>query len=70
MAAPYQCECGLRTRAPFMINGELMCAVCAEKVAPRLVNQRTARNWFEFQNASRMGPTRPGYRARWTESDA
>jgi hypothetical protein len=59
--APFKCACGLQTRQPFYVNGEMMCAVCTERAAPRLVYQRTVKDWAQFQNESRTVPRRP----RW-----
>lgn len=59
---PFKCECGLLTREPFYVNGELLCAICAERAAPRIVQQRTVSNWTKFQNESRTVPRK----ARWS----
>jgi len=61
---PFECFCGIKTREPFLINGQKMCTVCAEKVAPRLVDKRTATSWKAFTDASHRIPTMPGYRVR------
>jgi hypothetical protein len=50
------------TREPFYVNGEMLCAICAERAAPRLVQQRTVSNWTKFQNESRTVPRK----ARWS----
>lgn len=47
------CSCGLRTTEPYLVNGEKLCAVCAEKVAPRFVSERAARNWAEYASGQR-----------------
>ena len=52
-----------------MVGGELLCVICADKVSPRLVTKRAERNWQEFQNYSRMVPTKPGYRNRWVDDE-
>lgn len=56
----YTCECGVRTREPFKVNGTLMCALCAERVAPRLVDMRAARSWRQFVDATRIPKSRTG----------
>jgi hypothetical protein len=45
----------------------MLCAICTENVAPRLVNQRAARSWAEFSANGRKVPTTPGFRARLRE---
>ena len=66
---PFDCSCGVKTRDPFLVNGKLMCVMCAENIAPRLVTSRTSRNWREFTQSSHKVPSRPGYRARWNNED-
>jgi hypothetical protein len=39
------CGCGMRTTAPFMVDGRLLCTVCAEELYPRLVSQRAREEW-------------------------
>ena len=67
--SPFTCSCGMKTREPFLVGGELLCVICADKLSPRLVTKRAERNWHAFQNMNRSVPTRPGYRARWTDDD-
>lgn len=59
----------MKTREPFLVGGELLCVICADKIAPRIVTKRAERNWQEFQNYSRMLPTKPGYRNRWVDDE-
>jgi len=66
---PLTCSCGIKTREPFLVNGELLCALCADKIAPRLVTSRAARNWQSFVQGNRVVPTRPGYRNHWRDAD-
>lgn len=65
---PFTCSCGIKTREPFLVNGELVCVICADKSAPRLVNSRTTRNWQQFQNEARSTP-RAGFRNRWASDE-
>lgn len=51
----FTCECGVRTREPFRVNGTTMCAVCAEHVAPGLVFSR-ARRWYEADRRDMQRP--------------
>ncbi len=53
------CSCGLRTTEPYLINGEKLCAVCAEQVAPRIVSARAARNWTEYAQSQRRATMMP-----------
>ena len=69
MSEPFTCYCGLKTREPFLINGLMLCALCADKIAPRLVDTRAARNWQAFVQSNHAIPTRPGYRSRWKDED-
>lgn len=46
----YTCSCGMRTTEPFLINGVLLCTLCAESEKPSLVNRRAVANWREFTN--------------------
>lgn len=48
----FTCECGIRTREPFKVHSELMCAICAERVAPGLVFSK-ARRWYEAEKRER-----------------
>ena len=66
---PFECFCGMKTREPFLVNGQLMCVMCAENIAPRLVNSRTSKNWKEFTQSNHKAPSRPSYRARWNDED-
>lgn len=52
------CTCGLKTREPFKIGGELLCAVCAERIAPGDVIAR-ARQWYQAE--------RPKKQRRWAK---
>jgi len=65
---PFTCSCGIKTREPFIINGIKMCTVCAEQIAPRLVDSRTAASWKAFTDASHRIPTVPGYKKRYSEA--
>lgn len=69
MAAPFTCSCGIKTRQPFYVNGEMLCTICAEAIAPRLVTKRAVHDWQEFTRSNHQVPTRPSYRARWSEED-
>jgi hypothetical protein len=69
MAQPFRCDCGMRTNQPYLINGEKLCVVCAEQIAPRLVSRHVKRNWQEFTQSNHLVPTRPGYRSRWDDDD-
>lgn len=69
MSQPFECLCGMKTRSPFLVNGQVMCVMCAENIAPRLVSAKTNRDWKEFTQSSHRLPTRPGYRARWNDED-
>lgn len=69
MAEPFTCSCGIRTREPFLVNGEKLCTICVEQLAPRLVSRRAAANWQEFTYGNRKVPSRPSYRARWRDED-
>ena len=42
---PFRCECGVQTYEPFYIGSVWMCACCAEKSRPSIVEAR-ARQWF------------------------
>jgi hypothetical protein len=42
---PFTCECGVRTYEPFFIANVWMCAICAEKQRPSIVEAR-ARQWW------------------------
>jgi hypothetical protein len=33
----FTCTCGVKTKQPFSVGWSMMCAVCAEKLAPGLV---------------------------------
>lgn len=66
--APFECACGMRTREPFVVNGVKMCTLCADRIAPRLVNHRAAASWREFTASGRRVPTTP-YRQRWLGMD-
>lgn len=48
----FTCECGIRTREPFKVRGVMMCAICAEQVAPGLVFSK-ARRWYEADRRER-----------------
>jgi hypothetical protein len=48
----FTCECGIRTREPFKINAQMLCAICAERVAPGLVYSK-ARRWYEAEQRER-----------------
>ena len=50
MKKPFTCECGIRTTAPFLINGQWMCTVCAQDAYPGMVTKRAMRDWNEFVN--------------------
>jgi len=69
MQRPFECSCGVKTTQPFMINGQVMCVMCAENIAPRLVSAKTSRDWKEFTRSAHKVPTRPSYRARWSNED-
>lgn len=58
MAKVFSCECGQRTTEPFMVNGRLMCTLCAEEFSPHLVSRRAAANWKEFTRTNRKVPMR------------
>lgn len=49
----YQCRCGMRTTDPFVIDGEHLCAICAEEVNPRIVNQRARENYSKYTKPER-----------------
>jgi len=36
----FHCDCGVRTREPFILRGVKMCAVCAERINPAVVISR------------------------------
>ena len=57
MSEPFTCDCGVKTREPFMIDGRLMCTVCAEAIAPRIVSSRAVSNWSQFQTGQRRVPS-------------
>jgi hypothetical protein len=43
MSKVYRCEeCGLRTTEPFVIKDQTLCAICADRVDPKVVDQREA----------------------------
>lgn len=50
MKKPFTCTCGQRTTAPFFVNGQYFCTLCAEDIAPWLVGKRASRDWNEFIN--------------------
>lgn len=52
MSAAITCHCGLRTKEPFLVNGDVLCAVCAEKLAPALVASK-AKTWHQFYSRAR-----------------
>ncbi len=49
MSVVFDCGCGRRTTEPFIINNEKMCVVCAEEIAPRLVERRAKYNYERYQ---------------------
>lgn len=69
MSEPFTCSCGMKTRQPFKIGGEMLCALCVEQIAPQLVTHRAARNWQQWTRESHHVPTRPGYQPRWKDED-
>lgn len=69
MAEPFTCSCGMRTREPLLINGEKLCALCVERIAPFLVSRKASRDWREWTASNHRVPSRPGYRARWRDND-
>ena len=69
MSHPFQCSCGMKTRQPYLVNGQLLCVLCTENVAPRLVSTRTSKDWKEFTRSEHKVPSRPGYRARWRDEE-
>lgn len=69
MAEPFTCSCGTQTRQPYLVNGNLMCVLCTDRIAPRLVNAKSARDWQTFISSNGRTPTKPGYRARWRDDE-
>lgn len=65
----FACSCGIKTRNPYYINGAVLCVMCADRVAPRLVSHRVSADWRTFTTDGRRVPTTPGYRARWQDHD-
>jgi hypothetical protein len=66
MGAVFTCSCGMKTTSPFLINGEKLCTMCAESVAPRIVSSRAAHNWEEFTSTKRRMAHLP--RSRYARS--
>jgi len=64
---PFTCFCGTKTRNPYLVNGELMCVICADRVAPRLVSAKTARDWQSFVASNHHVPM--SYRPRWRDQE-
>lgn len=52
MKVPYRCACGRQTTEPYEIGGVRMCVICAEGVAPRVVDsrERYARSLYREPN--------------------
>lgn len=48
----FECDCGRRTKEPFLVGGVKMCAVCAEEFAPELVESK-ARDWASLAQRGR-----------------
>jgi len=46
---PVKCSCGIATTNPYLIRGELRCAVCAEELDPRMVDRRVKRDYRAAQ---------------------
>jgi len=61
MARPFACSCGRLTREPYLVNGQLMCVLCAEQVAPHLVDARTVRDWQAFISPMKARKDRRDY---------
>lgn len=44
----FECACGMKTTAPFYVDGALLCTLCTEKFYPRLVSMRAAEEWHRL----------------------
>ncbi len=44
----FTCSCGTRTTAPFLVNGQWLCTLCAEDAYPGLVSSRARKDWNDF----------------------
>lgn len=40
MSKVHLCSCGARTTEPYMVNGVLMCGMCAEEAFPQAMRRR------------------------------
>lgn len=60
MSLVFTCECGRKTTEPFVIRGEKMCVICAEDVAPMIVDQRERKNYRRY-NDKHMNMDRSRY---------
>lgn len=49
MSNIFTCECKRKTTDPYIIRGVKMCVVCAEDVAPNVVEKRTQYNYKRYQ---------------------
>lgn len=49
MTKIFTCECKRQTTDPYLIRGVRMCVVCAEEIAPDLVDKRTRQNYRRYQ---------------------
>lgn len=52
----------MKTTAPYLIGGQKFCTLCAEKLAPRLVDRRAADSWQAFTSTNRKLPRNWGLR--------
>lgn len=60
----------IKTTQPFLVNGNLLCTLCVEEIAPRLVHRRAVANWRDFTNSNRSVPTaRMTSWKRWPEKE-
>jgi hypothetical protein len=39
-ARVHRCPCGMRTTEPYLINGELVCGLCAEETLPKPLRRK------------------------------
>ncbi len=49
MSVVFTCECGRRTTEPFIIKGAKMCVICADEIAPQIVDSRAKVNYRRYQ---------------------
>ena len=60
----FTCSCGIKTTAPFYVNGMLLCTICTEDAYPHLVSRRAVEEWNKLTSQERYSSQRSSRRVR------